>query len=489
MRLPLAGVPYFSKSQLASNQRSVNLYAEKNEDPQSSFPFTYYQMPGTTEFGVPNLPAKTRCFYRTSIDTAYVVIGPTVYSLQSNGALVFVGSIADRASQVIMADNGLAVVLVDGVEGWAINTADNSFGEIIDAAFYGADYVLFLDTFFVFNRPDTNQFYISGSMVTYALLVGGGAFDPLDIAAKSGSADPIVALATAHKDLWLIGELTSEVWIGTGAADFYFQLQQGAYINHGCAAQFSVASMDVLSCWIMQNKQGSGIVVQAAGYELKEISTPAVVSAFKSYGVAGLAEAVGTMFQVEDHAFYVLSFATANKTWCVDIKSGMWAELSWLNIDDGTDNRHRMQYAAFVFGYNLIADWEDGTVWKLDPDVFTDDGDPIIRLRTFMHMVSDDYNRIVYKNFDANMQVGTSPQIDVDAGEELPVVDLSWSDNAGVTFGNPVSQSLGNQAEYLTTLSWNRLGQARDRVFKLQWSANLNTNLNGAFVTVSPSRS
>ena len=164
-----------------------------------------------------------RCIYRTSKGTVYTVIGPNVYLLQSLGNLVYVGSIPDRPSQVVMSDNGLVVVVVDGSsEGWAIDMTTNDFGQIIDPSFYGADVVRYLDTFFVFNRPDTNQFYISLSMVDFALLTAGTSFDPLDIAAKSGNADPIATILVIQKNLWLIGELTTEPWIGTGAADFIF---------------------------------------------------------------------------------------------------------------------------------------------------------------------------------------------------------------------------------------------------------------------------
>lgn len=494
MRVPLTGKPYTSKSIIASNQRSVNLYAEINNDPQAPCPLTLYPMPGTTRYTFPNTAGRTRCTYRTSLGTAYCVIGTGVYYLANNGALVLIGNIPDRLTQVIMADNGLAVVLVDGTEGWAINIVTNDFGQIIDAAFYGADYALFLDTFFCFNRPDTNQFYITLSMVTYAMLIGGTAFDPLDIAAKAGSADPIVALATTHKELWLIGELTTEVWIGTGAADFYFQLQQGAYIDHGCAAQYSVVSADVFTFWIMQDKQGNGIIVKGANYQVAEVSTPAIVSDLKA--MADFTDCVAAVFQMEDHAFVVFSFPTSNKTYTYDLKTELWAEWSWLNTADGTRNRHRIQSAMFVYGMNLIGDWETGTLWKLDPSVYTNAADeaeanviPIIRTRTFLHMVGDNYQRVSYLNFDADMECGTTPQIDEDNDEQLPMVDLSWSDDRGKTFGYPVQQSLGNLGNYLTTVSWNRLGQARDRVFKLEWSAPVKTALNGAFVELVPGRS
>lgn len=746
-RLPLVGKPYTSKALIAANQRMVNLYAEENNDPQAVSPITLFPMPGTVAFGTPATLGPTRGSYRTSLGKVYQVVGSALYFVSVNGAMSLVGNIADRPSQVIMADNGLSLIVVDGTEGWVVDLATNEFAQITDPSFYGAAFVVFLDTFFVFDRPNTNQFYISLSMVNFDLLsstgigtgiiidggdgsiltgsiqnsgaagaisagaisnsgssytpgtytnvpltggsgtgarativvtnggffvggyitsvtitnngtgytngnilsaasadlgggggfawtvsavsaaaytngtynnvpltggsgtgalativvasniinsvtitdggigyvvgdilsantsdLGGGAgsgfawsvltidnytdgtysnvpltggsgtgatanitilggvvigveivlsgknymsgdllsasnadlggtgsgfqwevltpataFDPLDIAAKSGSADYIVAIATRHKELLLIGELTTENWIGTGAADFYFQLQQGAYIDHGCAAPYSVVSSDVLTCWIMKDKQGSGTIVQSVGYELKEISTPGIVAEIKAY--ADLSDATGTFFQMADHLFYVLSFPTANKTWFYDISSGIWGEWSWLNTDDGSNNRARIAYAFFAFDKNYISDWETGKIWKLDLSVYTDNDVPIIRMRTFTHLVGNDFERITYKSFDADIECGNSPQIDESLGEQLPMIDLSWSDDRGKTFGNPVSQSLGNQGEYLTTVSWNRLGYARDRVFKLQWSAPIKTALNGSFITVSPGRS
>lgn len=480
-RVNLLGQPYQGQSIIASGQRRINLYAESNKDAvQAPSPITYYQFPGTELFGMPLDAAPVRCTYRTSIGTAYVVVGPTVYFVNSAGTMLFVGSIPDRASQVYMADNGLAVVLVDGVGGWAIDMVSNDFGPIIDPSFYGADYVVFLDTFFCFNRPDTNQFYISLSMVDYTLLISGTSFDPLDIAAKSGSADHIVALAAVHRQLILIGELTTEIWIGTGAADFYFQIVQGAYIDHGCAAQYSVATQDYVSFWLMQDKQGSGIIVQNVGYEIKEISTPYLVKTFKSYET--MADAIGMCFQIADHAFYLLVFPTANATWLFDLTTGYWAELGKWNVDTNSFDRYRANCCMFAFGQNIIGDYATGKLYKLNPDVFTDGGDPIRWVCSFMHMVGPDFQRVAYNNFDADMEVGNSEQLTEDDPD--PVVALDWSDDRGKTFGFPVEQSLGRQGEYFTTISWNRLGYARDRIFRLSWSAPVKTALNGGFAEV-----
>ena len=560
-RVELISSAYAGKSVIASGQECVNLYAEINQqDPQAPAQVTYYPTPGTILYASPLNPDNSRGAYRTSMGTAFYVVGPTVYFLNSAGVLISVGTIADRESQVYFADNGIVCVLVDGINGYAIDLETNMFGIISDPNFYGADFVALLDTFFIFNRPLTNQFYISSSNANYGMLtnssiatgsitnggaggidqvynqipftggsgsgaiasftVSGGAvtsvvitdpgtgyvvgdvlsaapsnlggctgflytvtgtenaFDPLDIAAKSGFSDPIVGIVAVHGELWLIGSLTTEVWIGTGAADFYFQKQQGAFIDHGCAAPYSIITIDVITLFIMQDKQGSGIVVQGEGYSLTEISTPRIVQEFKSYET--LTDAIGFAFQIEDHAFYCLVFPTANKGWMYDLKTKQWNEWNWVD-SDGNLLRPRANCAIFAYGFNLVGDWENGKLLVLSPDAYMDEDSPIVRIRTFPHMVNNN-QKVSYLEFEVDMEVGAT----LDPADN-PMVSLSWSDNKGKSYGNPVMQSMGRIGQYLTVPSWNRLGMARDRVFKISWSANTNTALNGAFVETQAS--
>ncbi len=65
-------------------------------------------------------------------------------------------------------------------------------------------------------------------------------------------------------------------------------------------------------------------------------------------------------------------------------------------------------------------------------------------------------------------------------------VYLAWSDDRGHSFGNPVGAALGNGGEYRTSLQWQRLGMARDRVFQIQWSCPNATALLGAWIETKP---
>lgn len=484
-RIELLGQSYQSKSPISSGQECLNLYGEYNfqpapGDPQSPSKVTYYPIPGTKRYTDAGVTSKVRCFYRTSKDQAYCVIGQNVYFLANNKELILVGVINDSPNQVFMSDNGQVVVIVDGANGWAVDMSSNAFGSIISPSFYGADNVVFLDTFFVFNRPNTNQYYISLSNVSFTMLTTGTGFDPLDIAAKSGFSDNIVGITTVHRELWLIGELTTEVWIGTGAADFYFQQVQGAYIQHGCAARYSIATQDILVFFLMQDQQGAGIVVQGGGYELKEISTPKIVSEFRKYSL--MSDAIGFCFQIEDHAFYALVFPTADKGWLYDLRTGLWSEWNWLDPVNGTLHRPRANCCAFVYNANLFGDHSNGVITVMNPEIYTEyafiDG-PITHIKTFPHVVGSKFERIFGLSFIADMEVGTIEDL-----EANPEILLSWSNDRGISYGNPVPQTLGRTGETLTTITWKRLGMSRDRVYKLQWSAPMRTALNGGFLEI-----
>jgi hypothetical protein len=65
------------------------------------------------------------------------------------------------------------------------------------------------------------------------------------------------------------------------------------------------------------------------------------------------------------------------------------------------------------------------------------------------------------------------------------LINLEWSDDRGHSYGSPVSQNIGDRGAYITSLQWQRLGYARDRVFRISWSVPLRTALQGAFIDIN----
>lgn len=484
-RVQLLGGAYQARSLISAAQRSVNLYPEANPpEGQPPVPVTHYPTPGLRQVSQSPIIGKIRAEYRASNGDLYIVVNnvanSTVFFVNSSYNWASLGTIPLGNNPVWFADNGLVIIVVDGTStSYAIDLAARTFGTISATNFYGATAVAYLDTFFILNRPGTPQFYISLSNVTYAMLLAGTGFDSLDIAAKTGGADDIITIAVIQGALWLIGELTSEIWTDTGGQDFAFSRVQGAFIDHGCGAAYSLSQQDVALFWLEQDKQGNGIVVKSSGYGMDRISTHAIEADIQSY--ATVSDAIGYCHQIDGHAFYVLTFPDANRTWAYELATGQWHERA--SIDgNGNLGRHRGNAFAFAYGKAHVGDFQNGALYVYDQDFYLDGTQPIPRIRTFPHLVNNG-QRVSYLSFIADIEVG---QTGGDLTSDPWLVSLRWSDTRGASYGNPVIQPMGSGGQLLTSVQWQRMGMARDRVFELSWSAPVRTALQGAFVQARP---
>ena len=84
-----------------------------------------------------------------------------------------------------------------------------------DGAFTGADVVDTVDNYFVYNKPNTQQWGASNllSPISYSL----------SFASKDGAPDNLISLIVDHREVYLMGEVSSEVWVDTGTYPFPFQ--------------------------------------------------------------------------------------------------------------------------------------------------------------------------------------------------------------------------------------------------------------------------
>lgn len=328
--------------------------------------------------------------------------------------------------------------------------------------FAGGDRVDYLDTYFLFNKPNTPQFYSSNSLAL--------TFDPLWFANKESYSGLLRTLIVAKRDIWLIGDKTTEVWANVGAADFPFASQSEIIIDHGTAAKYSAATYDNSVFWLSADRAGQGIVIQGSGYAAKRISTYAIENEIAGY--AKIDDAIGFCYQIGGHAFYVLTFPAQDKTWVFDVTTGNWHEWCWLS--GSTEHRHRANCYWPVSGVPVVGDWQTGALYALDHRVLTDNGAPIKRVRSFPHIVAEG-DRVFYQSLVADMEAGTS------VGPN-DTISLSFSNDRGHTFGNPIVQSFGTPGAYLTSLQWTRLGYSRDRVFRLEWTAPIPTVLQGIWI-------
>src|ERR1019366_2754526 len=103
-----------------------------------------------------------------------------------------------------------------------------------DAAFPGADTVCFSDGYFLINRPNTGQFWVSASY-------NGLTWPGLNWATAESNPDLLVRVFQDHGQIYLFGAISGEVWVDSGALNFpYSRLSQSTF-QWGIAARWSLA--------------------------------------------------------------------------------------------------------------------------------------------------------------------------------------------------------------------------------------------------------
>lgn len=491
-QIALTGGSYKSRDVSASCQRCVNLYPEQLPPHEGEpVPMTYLPTPGLTYVTSAPNSHYPRCLYAASDGELYGVWGRDVYHIDKKYNFTKLGSFKQNSRHpVSMTDNGTYLIMSDGSkadelrEGYTVKMKHQTdFKYITEDGWLGSAYLDYTDTFFVANYIGTPTFFISGS--------NDITFDALDFAGKSAKPDPLKAAIVSHRVIWLIGEYSTEIWYNTGGGGlgtttggqqtntFPFEIMPGVLIEDGCAATYSIAKTDTMIFWLGQNKTGGRYVIQGSGYKTSRVSTHALEQVWDTY--ARVDDAVGFCYTQNGHYFYVLNFPYADKTWVYDIHTQLWHERVWIDPDGG-EHRHRAGFHAFWNGMNLVADWENGNIYKFDLSNFTDNGYPVKRLRSFPQEIDNQNNsRLIYRAFTADLSSGQ--EVDPNLN---PEISLRWSDDRGFSWSDQVRQNLGKQGNYRANLNWNRLGMSRYRVFELEWAASAQVSLHGAFVEYSP---
>lgn len=473
MRVNLLGGAYTTQSVIADAQRCVNLYPEKNPE-DAEAPVAHYCTPGLRLLAQAD-DQGCRALFTAPTGDLYGVYGSSVYYIDPNWVFTKIGAIPPGTSPVKMKDNAILIVIAQGLQGFTINLATRAFSILNDANYLGSNFVSYLDTFFIFTQPGTRQFFSS--------LSNSITFDPLYVAGKSGGTDLLQIAYVNHREIYLIGQRTSEVWYDAGNSGFPFAAVNGVFIEHGTPAPFSVASHDLSVVFLAQSAQGDSYFVMVGpttGYKAARISTFSIEQEISQY--ADLTDAVAFIYKQQGHIFYVVNFPSADHTWVYDMTESLWHQRDWID-SNGVSHRDRPQCHAFAYGMNVVGDWANGNLYLLDPYTYTSNGAPIRRLRTLPHVLDkDDGKKLVYTRFTADVETGTVPN-----GASPGIITLRWSTDRGKSWMNPVQQSLGGTGQYHVQPTWRRLGIGRSMTFELSHSIPGPVALTGAWIDAMPS--
>lgn len=373
-----------------------------------------------------------------------------------------------------------------------------------DGAFEGGSTVDIVDNYFVYNKPDSQEWASTDLLSPIT--------NPLSFASKDGAPDNLVSLIVDHREVYLLGEQSSEVWVDVGAIPFPFQRIPGTSTQHGIAAKFSMSRLGNSFAYVSRNNRGQAQIMQMNGYIPQRISTHAVEVTLTNKDIS---DAYAWTYQLEGHEVYVVTFPTIDLTWAYDATTQMWHK--WLYTNSASRfERHRGSCCALFQGKVLVGDHSNGKIYELDRQTYTDDGQMIRRIRRAPHLVTDfqrqyfdelqiqfqpgvglsglsyNYNAANRISFGNTVYLGNpylikyneSLLIEVNETDIIadtkfdvganPQAMLRWSNDGGSTWSNEYWVSIGKQGRYNNRAIWRRLGTARDRIFEVSVSDPIN---------------
>jgi len=328
-----------------------------------------------------------------------------------------------------------------------------------DGAFSSANTVDIVDNYFVYNKTNSQQWAASNPLSPIT--------NPLSFSSKDGAPDNLVSLIVDHREVYLLGEASSEVWVDVGSYPFPFQRVPGTSTQHGIAAKFSMSRLGNSFAYVSRNSRGQGQIMMMNGYVPTRISTHAVEQTLLNQYID---DAISWTYQLEGHECYVVTFPTLDLTWVYDISTQMWHK--WLYVDNqNVFHRHRGNCSAVFQGLVMVGDYQNGQIYELDPNNYTDNGDEIRRIRRAPHIVTD-LQREYLEELQIQFQPGvgltgiTTPLNNEVVGAD-PQAMLRWSNDGGSTWSNEHWTTIGQIGRYKNRAIWRRLGWARDRVFEV----------------------
>jgi len=468
MKIPFVGPSDQARSTNASAQRSVNCYLEMdNASPRA--PIALYGTPGLSlAFTLPTVSIRGSAILGAF---AIYVSGSGVYKVDSAYTATLLGTIGTSTGPVGITSNGAQVLIVDGVTGWLATTT--TLTQITDVDFpAGVTSADFLDGYFMVTGDGTQLFYINETPNV------GGDWNGLDFGSAEGAPDNVIAVKADHREAWMFGAQSIEIYVNTGNADFPLERTGNAFIEFGCVAGKSISKIDNTLFWLGRDQNGEGIVYRANGYTPVRVSTSAIERAMQGY--SQIDDAIAFSFQMQGHSFYALSFPTGDATWLFDIASGAWTEWLWRDPSDNTLHRHRAANHLLFNGAHLVGDWETGEVYALSMDTYTDNGDPILRLRATQTLEAEQ-KRVFVSSLQVDMETG----VGLATGQgSTPELMLRYSLDGGHSWSNLRTASVGAVGAYGTRALFRRLGQGRNRVWEISMTDPVKFAVFGAFADV-----
>ena len=458
MQIPFATQFASGRSPVVNSELMVNLFPEVN--PRGKSQVALYRCPGLKPFANPGGSQVRGLFSIGSL--GYAVIDDTLYEVSSTGATTQRGTLSTSTGRVGLSWNGTQGIIVDGSNGYVYE--GGALSRITDTDFLGSDSAEYLDGFSLFIQPGGQRIYSSE-------LKDASTLDALDFASAESSPDSAIAQIVDHREWWIFGANSTEIWQNQGAAGFPFG--RFTTLERGIASPYACTKEDNTVFWLGDD----GVVYRAEQYSPLRVSSEAVEYAISQEDISQCAAFAQTE---QGHKFIFFQFPS--RTLVYDIATNWWHERR--NYPSGAWRGNCM---AKIGNKWIVGDRTSGKLFELSESYFQDD-DGIQRWEAISPNINRDQKRLFHRRFELALETG----IGLETGQGAdPQVFLSWSDDGGRTYSDAIWASVGVQGDYQKRVAWWQLGQSgyQGRYYRVAGTDPVITTIAGAYGAITVGQS
>jgi hypothetical protein len=439
------------RSPNASAERCINLYAEQVESQRGTY--MLLSMPGLRPVAL--LPSgPVRGLYTATNGRVFAATSTTLFEVFAGWTFLSRGTIHTGTAPASFTDDGVHMVFtVDGI-GYGYNLTTNALTTLPLTGPQTFGQLGYIDGRIVCNEPGTRHFW-------YTPILDALTWPALSFYSAEARPDLLVTLLVDHRELWLFGTQSLEVWFSTGDALSPFARMQNVFIEQGIETPHSVDTLDNTLFWLGGSPRGAGPMWTVNGYQPVRVSTHAVESAMA--GMPTVGDAIVSTARHGGHAWVVWDFPSGGETWAFDTATQAWAEWPSL-LADGSFTNYPSNTHCSAFGEHLFGDRNTGQLYIWDIEYHRFGTAPRVCRRTSPH-VRNEQKRLRYTQFRLEAESGVgldgSPPVGVD-----PQVMLRYSVDGGHSWSQGRWRSAGKSGKAQQQLCWYNLGQHRQMAFE-----------------------
>lgn len=403
-----------------------------------------------------------------------------VFSVTRTGKKTYqtdvIGTLETSSGDVFIDENIVGQIgICDQKNVYIYNYLNNTFQKATLPAGVFPSYIAYKDGRFIVPDSLSASWYLSaiGDGLNW---FSGSSGEPVSgaIQTKADFALAVFAFPGKGNLITVMGHIVGEWWTDVGSPVFPYQKNTSINADYGCVNQATIAFSDQIVAWLGSNEKSGPTILFSSGGDVQTVSTDGINLRFAQ--LVNPQKSCAFFVKLAGHLLYQLTFYDKADNYTVVYD---FTTQKFFDFTDENQNFHIARKAVFFNNDYYFISLRDGNIYQLDAEfstydygTFADETPKVFeipRIRVCTNIRRDNAYRFIVNQVTFTMEQGNDTTNDGNDPNYIPVIDMSFSDNGGISFGSYVSYPVYQVGVRQNKLDWWNVGAANDFVCQFRF--------------------